>query len=190
MRALTAWRSSGCLMSIASMAVLSLTTCGGDDEDGECQPEYELDDNGENLASDEAYFVMVSAAEKVTIDDELASAFVVPADGASFAADEPPTLEWTEPGVNGQRRYHGPITTDDVYLVEIGGVKNVECPVQFFTTELTWPISDETWAVITAGGGTRTATVTNAYVTENVIHEDDGPFRASESPSFEIEVVP
>lgn len=189
MRAISAYRSI-CVVSVAGLA---LSACGGGDEgegEGECEPEYGLDDKGETLASDEAYFAVVSAEEKgtVTIDDDLAPSCVVPAVGDSFAADTPPTFEWTSLGVNGQRRYHGPPTTDDVYLVVIGGVKNVTCPVQFFTTELTWPISAETWGVIAAGGGTRTATVTHAYVRENVI--DEGPFRASAARSFDIEAAP
>ena len=79
------------------------------------------------------------------------------------------------------------MTTDDVFLAEID-VSIEKCPLAFITTGDTtgneWPLSGDEWDAVVAAGGARTARVTWAYLSNNVVTE--GPVRATTDRAFSI----
>jgi hypothetical protein len=172
---------------LASLALLSITimpACSGDDDGGD---EVDADLVQLDDASDEVFLTIRDLVDRgeVTTDDAAAARMVAPADGESLSAASPPTFTWDH-GDSTIR--HGVTTGDFVWLsIECPGL---ERPVDVLAIETeSWTVDTDHWAAITeaalaSDSAQCTATLTSAYVDREIVQE--GPYRASSSPSYTI----
>lgn len=79
---------------------------------------------------------------------------------------------------------HGPAVNGKAYLLVVSSATNPKL-LRVFTTGTSFTPSPAAWAVIAAGGGQRTATVTTGIFDDSNLAADGGPF-AGHPVSFEV----
>lgn len=163
--------------------------------------------------TDEAWRALLDAEGRVKQGAAQAPVVTEPGGGSVRAGEAPPTVRWTSPlaglppplPVPGGRagrsmlarawdvvssavlpaaHAHGLPLTGDAYLVRLSTAG--ECPVEHFTTELSWTLTSEEWAQVRAGAPREVVlTVTSAEFRDNAVA--NGPFRPASAVSFRVE---
>jgi hypothetical protein len=195
------------LVSFCGVTLLLLGSACGKEEEQKCgEPLYG------GSATDEAWMTMVDAQKKAA-DASKAVTVTAPAEGEVHPANTPPPrISWTSPlraslerdtpgrlALAFPRPSRGPLAwlgelllptaeahlppfTGDIYLVQVT-VAGRECPVQVLTSELSWQVDEDSWAIM-AGAKDQPLSVqiTSAYLQDNRLKE--GPFRMATPRTF------
>jgi hypothetical protein len=195
------------LASFCGAALLLLGSACDKEEEQNCgEPLYG------GSATDEAWMTMVDAQKKAA-DASRAVTVTAPAEGEVHPANTPPPqISWTSPlraslerdtpgrlALASPRSSRGPLAwlgellvptaeahlppfTGDIYLVQVT-VPGRECPVQVLTSELSWQVDEDSWAIM-AGAKDQPLSVqiTSAYLQDNRLKE--GPFRMATPRTF------
>ena len=194
--------------SICASLLLLLGSACGKDEESQCGPPLYG-----GSATDEAWMTMVDAQKKGA-DASKAVTVMAPAEGEVHPANTPPPrISWTSPlraslerhtpgrlALASPRPSRGPLAwlgellvptahahlppfTGDIYLVQVT-VAGRECPVQVLTSELSWQIDEDSWAIM-AGAKDQALSIqiTSAYLQDNRLKE--GPYQLAQPRTFQ-----
>jgi len=196
------------LIVVMCVCLGSLAGCPDDkpdDEDACGEPTYA------GAATDEAWRVVLDAYDRAEVGAADAVTITSPAPGEVFdKSADAPQFTWTSPldddsaqratprvpalslmdlafdiGI-GEAHAHLPPISGDIYYVELA-IPGRACPLTVLTTNLRYTLDADQWALVKAASGPITMTITSAYLSENRITSDGGPFRPAAATTFEVE---